>query len=209
MDLTLHHHSLSPFPIPHSPFRFLPMPATTPFRPSLARLAADASSVTRTRLWRSLTAEEREAALTAVLAADEQGWGKQKMRALVAKAKRFRPQTVMSWPPAKLVAEAATIASDDVQLVDAALIDLHLGSRRPMMAAFLDMLGIPHEEGRIPDEASDRDPPESSLLERAATQLVALHPPDEVAIYFLTLLVLDRAHWGALAAWLEARGSAD
>lgn len=185
------------------------MPATSPFRPSLARLAADASSVTRTRLWRAFTPEERAAALTAALGADEQGWVKQKMRTLVAKAKRFRPQTVISWPAQKLVAEAASVASEDVQLVDAALVDLHLSSRRPMMAAFLDDVGIPHEDGRIPDEAADRDPPDPALVDRAATQLVASHPPDDVAIYFLTLLVLDRAHWGGLGAWLEARGSAE
>src|SRR6476646_8757677 len=114
---------------------------TTSLRPTLAALAADPTSTTVRRLWKALSAEERTQGITAALADDESGWVKTTTRNAVAGALKFRPQTVGTWPRTKLVSEAARLPIDDVQLLSAFLIDLHLGHRRPMMAAFLNELG--------------------------------------------------------------------
>jgi hypothetical protein len=127
---------------------------TTSLRPALAALAAAPRSTTVRKLWKALTPEERTAAITAALADDESGWVKTTTRVAVAGAIKFRPQTVATWPKQKLVAEAARVPLDDVQLLSSFLVDLHLGTRRPMMAAFLDAVGVKHDGGRIDTEAS-------------------------------------------------------
>jgi hypothetical protein len=125
----------------------------------------------------------------------------------VAAAMRFRPQTVATWPRPKLVSEAARLPLDNLQLLSAFLIDLHLGHRRPMMASFLDSLGIPNDEGRIDSETTEVPPQDDAKVVAAANELASKFPPDEVATYFLTLLLQDAGVWKGLVGWLRATGT--
>lgn len=180
------------------------MPAPT-FRPALAALAAAPSTTTVRKLWKALTPEERALGVDASLADDQNGWVKATTRSAIATKLKFRPQTVATWPRPKLVSEAARLPLDDVQLLSAYLIDLHLGHRRPMMAAFLDALGIANDDGRIDSETTNVPAQDAGTLATAADDLVSRFPADDVATYFLTLLLQDSATWGGLAAWLEGR----
>ena len=181
------------------------MPTTpTPIRPALAALAAAPTATTIRKLWKALTVEERAQGITAALADDENGWVKTTTRGAVAGALRFRPQTVATWPKSKLVAEAARLPLDDVQLLSAYIIDLHLGHRRPMMAAFLDQLGIANDDGRIDSDITEVGPQDAAKVRKAADLVAAKYPADEVVTYFLTLLLQDGAVWGALADWLAS-----
>jgi hypothetical protein len=182
---------------------------TLSLRPALAALAAAPTTTTVRKLWKALTPDERTQAITAALDDDENGWVKSSTRGAIATALKFRPQTVASWPRAKLVAEAARLPLDDVQLLSAYLIDLHLGHRRPMMAAFLNELGIPNDDGRIDSDTVEVPVQDAAKLARAADAVVARHPADEVATYFLTLLLQDAATWGGIHEWLEAGAVAD
>ena len=177
----------------------------TSLRPALAALAADPTATTVRKLWKALTGDERAQAVSAGLADDPEGWVKNTTRAAVAKALKFRPQTVSTWPRAKLVSEAARLPLDDLQLLSAYIVDLHLGHRRPMMGAFLDELGIENDEGRIDSEKVEVPEQEASKLVPAADAIAAAYPADEVATYFLTLLLQDAAVWGGLVGWLEGR----
>src|SRR4051794_11247777 len=116
----------------------------TALRPALATLAAAPDETTVRKLWKALTPEERAAGISASLADDENGWVKNTTRFAVAKALKFRPQTVAQMPRAKLVSEAARVSIDEPQLLSAFIVDLHLGHRRAMMKQFLDVLGIPN-----------------------------------------------------------------
>jgi hypothetical protein len=178
---------------------------TTPLRPALAALAANPNATTIRKLWKALTPEERAQGVTAALADDENGWVKTTTRGAIASALRFRPQTVASWPRPKMVSEAARLPIDDVQLLSAYLVDLHLGHRRPMMAAFLDALGIPNEDGRIDSDTTAARVQEPARVAKAADALVTRFPPDEVVTYFLTLLLQDAGVWGGTVDWLKAR----
>ena len=175
---------------------------TTSLRPALAALAADPTATTVRKLWKALSAEERSRAIESALDDDENGWVKTTTRAAIAKALKFRPQTVATFPRAKLVSEAARLPLDDLQLLSAYLVDLHLGQRRPMMARFLDLLGIPNDEGRIDSEKVEVTPPEPAALTKAADTIAAEFPADEVVTYFLTLLLQDAAIWGGLTGWM-------
>ena len=178
---------------------------TTTLRPSIAALAAAPTTTTVRRLWKALTAAEKTDAITACLSDDENGWVKNSTRTAVAAALKFRPQTVATWPRAKLVSEAARLPLDDAQLLSAYIVDLHLGHRRPMMGAFLDTLGIENDEGRIDSEKVEIPVQDPEKLAAAADALVAKFPPDEVTTYFLTLLLQDSAVWAGLIGWLETQ----
>lgn len=176
-------------------------------RPSLAALAAAPTTTTVRRLWKALTAEEKAQAIGACLSDDENGWVKTTTRTAVAAALKFRPQTVGTWPRAKLVSEAVRLPLDDAQLLSAYIVDLHLGHRRPMMGAFLDSLGIANEDGRIDSDTTEVPEQDAAAVTTAADALVASYPPDEVVTYFLTLLLQDAVVWGGLITWLEGQAS--
>lgn len=178
---------------------------TTSLRPALATLAADPTTTTIRKLWKALTPEERATAVTAALADDENGWVKTTTRGAIAGALKFRPQTVATWPRQKLVSEAVRLPLDDAQLLSAYLVDLHLGTRRPMMAAFLDAVGVQHEDGRIDTEASGPIQIPEEKLHAAADALARDYPIDEAVTYFLTLLLQDAEVWGGAITWLQAR----
>ena len=173
-------------------------------RPALAALAATPNTTSVRRLWKALTPEERAAAITAAMADDENGWVKNTTRAAVAGAIKFRPQTVATWPRQKLISEAARLPIDDVSLLSAFLVDLHLGTRRPMMATFLDAVGVKHDGGRIDTEATGPVVVDPDRFRDAADDLVQLYPVDEVVTYFLTLLLQDPRTWSGAIGWLES-----
>ena len=172
-------------------------------RPALAALAAAPANTTIRKLWKALTPEERALGIDAAFDDDENGWVKTTTRGAVASALRFRPQTVATWPRTKLVSEAVRLPLDNAQLLSAFLVDLHLGHRRPMMASFLDALGIPNDEGRIDSETTEVPPQDEAKVEAAAAALVTKFPPDEVVTYFLTLLLQDANVWTGLVTFLE------
>ena len=70
-----------------------------------------------------------------------------------------------------------------------------------MLGAFLDALGIAHDNGVL--NAEEVKPPASEKLQEAAAALQAQFPKDDVELYFLTLLVQDPETWGGLADILE------
>jgi hypothetical protein len=83
------------------------------------------------------------------------------------------------------------------------LVAYHLAHRRPMMGAFLDALGIAHEEGIIAEE--DVKPPSADALKRAASALAASYPAADVSLYLSTLVWQDPDTWGALAELPESQ----
>jgi hypothetical protein len=173
-------------------------------RPALAALAAAPANTTIRKLWKALTPEERALGINAALDDDNDGWVKSTTRGAVAGALRFRPQTVGTWPRAKLVSEAVRLPIDNVQLLSAYIVDLHLGHRRPMMASFLDSLGIPNDQGRIDSETTQVEPQDEARLAAAAGALAAKFTLDEVVTYFLTLLLQDGGVWKGLETYLES-----
>jgi len=76
-----------------------------------------------------------------------------------------------------------------------ALVIYHLADQREMMGAFLDALGIAHENGLIQDDGVKPDP------EKIAPAVAALNekfPAEDVALYLQTLVCQDPDTWGGL-----------
>ncbi len=64
-----------------------------------------------------------------------------------------------------------------------------------MMAAFLDALGIAHEDGLIQE---DEVKPDAAKLAPAAADIAKTFPADDVSLYLNTLLCQDPETWAPL-----------
>jgi hypothetical protein len=81
-------------------------------------------------------------------------------------------------------------------LASRALVIYHLATRRPMLEAFLDRLGVAHANGLIAEGA--KAAPDEARLREAAVALLGAFPPADVRVYLLTLATQDPETWGPL-----------
>lgn len=128
---------------------------------------------------------------------DEQA-AEQQMEAVgsIATYMKFRPRTVMSLPPEKRAKYLAQLPTISDSVAARALVNYHLERQRPMMAAFLDLLGIAHENGLITEENVAK--PDAAKIEDAAKALEQQYPATDVWLYFSTLVSQDPETWEAL-----------
>ena len=116
--------------------------------------------------------------------------------AAIATQMKFRPRSVLGLAPDKLAKYLAQLPTISDAIAARALVNYHLERQRPMMAAFLDSLGIPHEDGLITEEAVAK--PDAEKVKAAAAQLATTHPPEDVTVYLSTLVSQDPETWEAL-----------
>jgi hypothetical protein len=148
------------------------------------------------KLWRTLPLEARQAAAVAFWSDDQAGLEQAEGVALIARQIKFRPKSVLTLPVEKKAKHLAAMGQVSDLLAARLLVAYHLHHQRPMMGRFLDLLGIPHEEGLITEESPDAPAPEK--LDEAATALAAEFPAADVSLYFWTLLWQDPETWGGL-----------
>ena len=70
-----------------------------------------------------------------------------------------------------------------------------------MMGAFLDALGITHENGLITGD--EVEAPDEASLSRAVAAVKAAYDPADVDFYLRTLAVLDSGTWANVPAVLN------
>ena len=97
----------------------------------------------------------------------------------------------------------ATLANLPDALAARALIVYHLAEQRPMMGAFLDALGIAHENGVIQE---DDVKPDAAKLAPAAAAIAQQFPAADVSLYLNTLLCQDPETWGRSGVCRRFRG---
>jgi hypothetical protein len=103
---------------------------------------------------------------------------------------------ICAWPRDKKAHHLAALAQVSDVLAARLLVAHHLEHQRPMMAAFLDALGIAHDNGVIKD---DKPPtPDPGRLDHAVRTIAAAYARADVARYFWTLLWQDPETWGGL-----------
>ena len=110
---------------------------------------------------------------------------------------KFRTKSVLGLALEKRAKYLATLPNLSDAIAARALVNYHLGRQRPMMAAFLDSVGIAHEDGLITQE--DVTKPGTDKLKAAAAEVAAKFPPEDVALYLSTLVSQDPGTWGELA----------
>jgi hypothetical protein len=158
----------------------------------------DLSEFRPSRLWKRMSPERRVAAAE-LFWADEQST-EQQVEAVAALAAhmKFRAKSVVALPIERKAKYLATLPAVSDTVAARALVNYHLERQRPMMGAFLDSLGIAHEDGLISEENVTKPDPEK--LKAAADELSSKYPQEDVSLYFSTLVSQDPDTWGALAA---------
>jgi hypothetical protein len=124
---------------------------------------------------------------------------------LISQRKKFRPKTVIGLDTDRKSRHLASLPSMPDALAGRALILYHLAEERPMMGAFLDALGVKHDNGLIEDDAAK---PEPSKMADAAAAIAAHYPAENVSLYLSTLLCQDPETWGGLAEVPQAGATA-
>jgi len=160
---------------------------------------------TAVRLWKRLTPAERQAAAEAF-------WKEPPHEVLgsalgvLIKARHMRPQAARALAPDAQARILATVLDPGEAVAAALLVSLHLSSRRPLLTAFLDAVGLPHENGVLKEEGAASETP---LAEEAARdgvrRLAESFPKNEVETYLNTLWLQDPDRWSILAdstSWL-------
>jgi hypothetical protein len=165
----------------------------------------DAETPLPSQLWKQLPSE-RKALAAAAFWADENAAAEQaEVIATIAQRIKFRLKSVLSMPLEKKTRQLVALPAVSEAVAARLLVAYHLGHQRPMMARFLDELGIPHEEGLIADENLSAPPPDR--LAAAAKALASAFPTEDVSLYLTTLLWQDPETWGKLADLSEARAA--
>jgi hypothetical protein len=153
------------------------------------------------QLWKTMSDEQRVAAATAFWH-DEQSLAEQaEVVGLIARKINFRPKSVLAMPAERKAQHLARMGKVSDLVAARLLVSYHLAHQRPMMAAFLDALGIAHEDGLINDEHLAK--PADDALATAVTRLRDAYPSEDVRLYFTTLLLQDPETWGGLEPYAE------
>ena len=148
------------------------------------------------RMWRTMPLDLRNSAARAFWSDDQAALEQAEAVALIARQIKFRPKSVLSLPVDKKAKHLAGLAQVSDLLAARLLIAYHLEHQRPMMGAFLDALGIAHEDGLIKDESPKA--PDAATLDKGVKELAATYPKQDVARYFWALLWQDPETWGGL-----------
>lgn len=163
----------------------------------------DLSGFRPSRLWKQMPSDQRVAAAEAFWL-DEQS-AEQQLEAIgaIAGHMKFRTKTVLGLAIDRKARYLATLPVVSENVAARALVSYHLETQRPMMGAFLDLLGITHEDGLIAEENVTK--PDADRLRTAAAELAAAYPAADVALYLGTLVSQDPETWEALADLPQAR----
>lgn len=161
-------------------------------------LAVD--DLTPVRLWAVLDPPTRVLASRALFDGDREMIDQANQA--IATTLNFRPAGVRKLSVDRRVDYLARRVRPDDGLASSLLMALHLGGRQPLLAAFLDALGVPNEDGLI-DPDHELPPPTADQLEPAVSTIRERFDQDEVELYLASLLVLDPDTWGAVAELLQ------
>jgi hypothetical protein len=166
--------------------------------------AADLPDIPRpSQLWKQLNAEKKRQAADAFWhdehAANEQAEAVN----LIAQRIKFRLKSVIAMPVDKKTQYLLSMPAVSEMIAARMLVAFHLQHQRAMMGAFLDALGIKHEEGIIAEE--EVTPPTADALQQAARTIASSYPAEDVSLYLSTLVWQDADTCGALADLPETK----
>lgn len=154
------------------------------------------------RLWKALDEPTRREAAEALY---EDRETRLEADTAVAAAIHFRDASVRKLPVTQRVGYLLRAVRPDDSLASSLLLALHLGRRQALLSAFLDRLGIPHDEGMI-DPDHELGQPTAEDLAGPVSDLYAEFPRDQVETYLACLLALDPETWGGLLEVIRRSG---
>jgi hypothetical protein len=166
--------------------------------------AADLPDIPRpSQLWKQLNAERKRQAADAFWLDEHAANEQAEAVNLIVQRIKFRLKSVIAMPVEKKTQYLLSMPAVSEMLAARMLVAYHLQHQRAMMGAFLDALGIRHEEGIIAEE--EVAPPTADALKQAARTIASSYPAEDVALYLSTLVWQDHDTWGALADLPETK----
>ncbi len=121
----------------------------------------------------------------------------------VAEARKLRAVFLERQPkPQRHAIMLTMLARPGLDLVASNLLHTWLLKKhKPMLADFLDALGIPHQDGVV-----EKLPPtmEDAKLRAGVDALVAKYPPETVAVYLHAFNKMNELEWPNLSAMLDS-----
>jgi hypothetical protein len=153
------------------------------------------NALTPSRLWKRMTLEKRQQAARAFWRDESTADDQVQAVLLISQQKKFRPKTVVALDEDRKTRHLASLPALPDSLAVRALVVYHLAEQREMMGAFLDSLGIAHENGLIKEESTTPDP---AKVGPAAAELMKRYPAEDVLLYLNTLLCQDPETWQGL-----------
>jgi hypothetical protein len=156
----------------------------------------DLSDYRPSKLFRRMPMERRVEA--ADLFWNDEHSAEQQMEAVasIATHMKFRARSILALAPEKRARYLAQLPNVSDAIAARALVNYHLERQRPMMGAFLDQLGIAHENGLISEENVPK--PDAGKVKEAVQHLAANFPAEDVSLYLATLVSQDPETWDAL-----------
>ena len=122
--------------------------------------------------------------------------------AAVAEARKLRPAFFERRPRAARHAEmTAMLSRPRLELAAANLLrEWLMKQETPMLADFLDKLGIAHKDGVVENLPATV---EDANLKAAADLLLSKYPPEEVSVYLNAFYTMNDVRWPNLEAMLK------
>jgi hypothetical protein len=152
---------------------------------------------TSAKIWKQLPEATRLRAAEAFWQ-EEDGIDQQiEALSLLARHMKARPKFIAGLSNERRAKYLAAYPSMPEPLAARLLVSYHLAHQRAMLRAFLDALGLAHDNGLIADEHEQALP--ASKLGPAAATLDEQFPHADVTVYLSTLLIQDPATWAELA----------
>jgi len=153
------------------------------------------------RLWKHLSPDERLVATKAFFEEPPPEMVGMALGAIV-RARHMRPQAARALAPDAQARILATVLDPGETLAASLLVSLHLADRRPLLGAFLDALGLPHESGVLKEEGEGAPIDEGQI--RKALAALSAFPTSQVETYLNTLWLQDPERWEALPNVIES-----
>jgi hypothetical protein len=113
--------------------------------------------------------------------------------AALARRLKFRVKSIQGLAIDRRAKHLAQLPDVSDAIATRALIAYHFAVQRPLMSAFLDALGIAHQEGLI--TAEELSAPSAEAIAKAAETVKRAFPADDVDLYLRTLATLDGDTW--------------
>ncbi len=152
-------------------------------------------------VWDLMSDEDRKAAARAFWNGADRD-SRAALEMALAQDLKFRVQSVRQLAADRVAGRLVRLAETLPETVlFQYLFHLHMADRRPLMTAFLDAVGLPHDDGVL-DLPEDFAGPEAPKVEAAAGELLK-ERDREALVYLTTLRVADAELWAGLDPVLE------
>ena len=158
-------------------------------------MTAETHAFRPSRIWRRLPTDWRLKAAEAFWRDGAAASAEAQAIGALARHLNFRHKSVTALAADRKARYLGSLPAIPDALAARLLVVYHLAEQRPMMAAFLDALGMAHDNGVIAEQVK---PPGAVPIQKAARDLLAKFPRDAASVYLATLVSRDEETWGAI-----------